>query len=143
LPVGVISKNSSATTITLVRQRSDWLAGSYAKLIALGKLAADWDGCGAAPPTQLTISCARKVLQLASDFEISPSDIDPSLDGGVSLSFSRREYYGDIEILNSGETLAVVSKGGENTYVWNVENTEWSFSQAIKTIAGFLGRCAN
>ena len=133
----------AAEKITPIRERSDWLLGAYAELAALGRLANNWDGCGAVAPATMAVELAREVLQIAADFELAPCSIDASLDGGVCVSFVCSDHYADIECFNSGETLAVVSKGGEQTQVWAVDNTHWSITQAVKRIAGFLNRSTN
>ena len=97
-------------------------------------LEADWDSYGAEPPNDVALLAAVQVLDDLASINLDPTSIDPSVEGGICLSFQRGERYGDIECFNTGEILAVTSTGYD-TKVWTVKDNVRS---AI-VIADYLG----
>jgi len=127
------------TGVAFLTQRSEWLLQDYARLAMLAHLTANWDSYGAEAPGPKAIRAARTVLGVLGDIECRPSSIDASVEGGVCLSFSRGQRYGDIECFNSGEIWAVVSTGGGDTDVWIVANGTaaiWDTAEAIRRYVG-------
>jgi hypothetical protein len=119
------------TAVTLVEERSDWLIAAHKKLARLACLNDDWDSYGAESPNQKSIEAARGVLDVLADVDFEPTSIDPSAEGGVCLSFQLGDRYGDIECFNSGEVLAVTSRGGLDTTVWEINAVEPTHRNAL------------
>ena len=72
--------------------------------------------------------------------DFKPSSIDPSVEGGVCLSFQKDGRYGDIECFNSGEILAVTSTGGDDTTVWEIEGAGQQLQDGLSKIRTFVNR---
>lgn len=131
---------NQATSVTLIKGRSDWLMKAHKRLASLASLEDDWDSYGASPPTAASIETARYVLGRLALTDFRPSDIAPSAEGGVCLSFRQGNRYGDVECFNSGEVLAVTSLGGDQTDVWEVGDVDCDLSSTLERLRAFLGR---
>ena len=58
----------------------------------------------------------------------------------ICVSFQRGDRYGDVECFNSGEVLAVISTGGDDTKVWEPGgNSEDALRAALSIIRTFVG----
>jgi hypothetical protein len=123
--------------VTLISERPDWLPVAHRKLAELGRLGTDQE---IEPPLPAAIERARNVLAVLADNGLSPSNIDPSGDGGICISFVAGNLYADIEFLNSGSVLAVTSDGGHNTRVWEVDDGVHSLRNTTKAILGFVSK---
>jgi hypothetical protein len=94
----------------------------------------NWDTYGAEPPNDDTMSFASELLVLLDTREFLPSDVVASAEGGVALSFTAPNRYADIEILNSGEILAVTFTRQREPIVWEVRKNKEDIIQAIERI---------
>ena len=139
-PSPVMQNTAQVTDVTFVIKRSGWLIQAFKKLNQLMALGADWDTYQSEAPSEQTIRLAREVLRTLADEDFAPSSLDPSSEGGVSLSFRNGDRYSDIECFNSGEVLAVVSRAGQDTDVWELNNLADDLPQAINRIRSFLGK---
>ena len=134
-----VQKNDSQfTSVTVVEEPKEWLHDFVKQLTQLSTLDDDWDSYGAEAPNQWAINCAREVLKNLSSEDLKPSSIDASVEGGVCLSFQTKSHYGDIECFNSGEVFAVISKNGEDTEVWKIQDPLFRIAPAIKRIQSFI-----
>ena len=104
----------------------------------IARLPANWDSYGADPPNDTAVHAAEDVLQLLAQIDFGPTRVDPSAEGGVCLSSQAGNRYGDIECFNTGEVLAVISKGGDDTAVWSVDTGE--VNAAANRIRAFVNR---
>jgi hypothetical protein len=55
-------------------------------------------------PNRVAFANARLVLQIAELFQIDPTKVTASSDGGIAVCFKIDGMYADIECFNSGET---------------------------------------
>jgi SHS2 domain-containing protein len=94
----------------------------------------NWDTYGAEPPNDDTMNFAGELLVLLEMREFLPSDVVASAEGGVALSFTARNRYADIELLNSGEILAVTFTRQREPMVWEVRKRKDDILQAIERI---------
>jgi hypothetical protein len=92
------------------------------KLLRLRQLSANWDSYNAEPPNEAALARAQQLLLRFFERGIVPTDVVPSSEGGVAITFNHGERYADLECLNSGETLAVTAVGNEQPRAWEVEN---------------------
>lgn len=120
--------------------QADWAVPALKKLSQLAKLEDDWDSDGASAPTQAAITLAERVLTAFAEADSESPSVDPSAEGGICLSLRRGERYGDIECFNSGEVLAVTSRGGEETEAWEITDFEHDLPAAVNRIRSFVGR---
>lgn len=131
---------NQATGVTLIEEPSDWLVKAYKRLAGFASLKNDWDSYDADPPAAAAIEVARQLLERLASHHLQPSDIDPSAEGGVCVSFRQGNRYGDLECFNSGEVLAVTSSGGDETEVWEVDGREYDLRNTLERLRAFLGR---
>ena len=134
----VVGNTSQATDVTLLKERTGWLVKALQSLSRMLTLENDWDSYGAEPPNKAAIGCARSILDLLAQDDFQPTSLDASSEGGVCLSFQHAGRYGDIECFNSGEVLAVVSSGSDDTSVWDLANLEVDIQPAMDRIRSFL-----
>lgn len=97
-------------------------------------LRTDWDTYGAEPPNDDTVNFASELLMLLEIREFLPTDVVASVEGGVALSFTAANRYADIELLNSGEILAVTFTRQQEPIVWEVKKNKGDIFQAIERI---------
>ena len=121
--------------VTVITKRADWLQAAYKRLAQLGRLKANWDGYEAESPKPVAIDTARNALAELAEIDLPPS-VDPSVEGGICISFRKGLKYADIECFNSGVILAAVSRGKGDSRVWRI--SEDDISQASRTIRTFL-----
>lgn len=100
---------------------SEWCASAKCVLQQLAELTSGWDGYGAEPPVATSICKAKQIIEALGVLSLAPSNIVASVEGGVAITFRRKDKYADIECLNSGEVLAVTSDGRNEPAVWEVE----------------------
>lgn len=89
-------------------------------------------------PSQSSIDWAAEVLGVFKDLSVAPAKVMPSAEGGVALYFVSDDKYCDIECLNTGEILGVVSNRHDRPIVWEVTHNVDSIAQAAIRIRQFL-----
>lgn len=117
-----------------------WLGRHVARLHAMQSLSTSWHSYCQNPPNYLAIQRARAVLDAAAALDIEPSNIDPSVDEGICISFRRGGRYADIECFNSGEVLAAESTDDTPTEIWDVDASTDAIEGAIARISEFISR---
>jgi hypothetical protein len=110
----------------------------FARIDSLTQLPSNWDTYGAAAPSAVTALWAKSATGLADGIGLTPIAIVPSPENGIGIAFRRGQRYGDIEIFNSGEILAVISDGSGKPNVWEVEPTISGMADALRTIRDYL-----
>jgi hypothetical protein len=123
-----------------VQQETPWLPLLQERLTQFSRLKDDWDTYGAPAPNGVAVALAERVLTALADADSGPPSVDPSAEGGICLSLRSGDRYGDIECFNSGEVLAVTSKGGDETEVWEIPDIEQDLGAAVSRIQAFVGR---
>lgn len=89
-------------------------------------------------PTQWALDRARELLHRLEIDGLDPVKITSAADGGVAICFANREKYSDIEFLNSGDVLGVISNRRDHPIVWEIEPSPSGFAQALARIRDFL-----
>jgi hypothetical protein len=84
------------------------------------------------------IEHARAILYKLESENIEPIKVTPAAEGGVAICFANREKYSDIECLNSGEILGVISNRRDHPIVWEIEPNADGVARAITRIREFL-----
>lgn len=73
--------------------QSDWLPAILDRLDSFSILGEDWDGYGAAAPTQEAIATASGFArELATSWTVTPPTVSPTRDGGVMFSWKRDSH---------------------------------------------------
>src|SRR6266571_595063 len=116
--------------LTLVSSRDvDTATGVYgdfaihfAKLRALPIDRSLWlDGVEA--PRELTVVWALLALQETQAQNVLPTRVVASAEGGIAICFVEGNKYSDIECLNSGVILGVLSNQHDCPIVWEIEQS--------------------
>jgi hypothetical protein len=90
------------------------------------------------PISQESLDRARAILHKLESEKLQPLKIVPAAEGGVAICFANHEKYSDIECLNSGEILGVISNRRDHPTVWEIEPSADGFAKAIARIRDFL-----
>ena len=118
----------------LLSQTDPWFSAAQDGLDSLRDIPANWDGDGAETPNDTAITNTRRALDIFQRMNFRPDRIAPSAEGGVMLSFYVGKRYGDIEIFNTGEILAVTSDGTGQPGIWPVQDDETAITVALENI---------
>lgn len=129
-----------ASDVTIVNARTDWINSAHRRLAQISRLADGWDSFTAEAPSSAAISRSRFILEGLAENDLKPTSIDPSAEGGVCISFRRGDNYADFECFNTGEILAITSRGPGTASVWRLNLTGGDLELAAKNIRRFLGR---
>jgi hypothetical protein len=112
-------------------------APHFEKLDALATDRSLLVGC-TAPPSALTLTCARAILGQLETEALEPTRVVASSEGGVAICFVSGDKYSDIECLNSEEILGVISNRRDHPVVWEIEPSASGFARAAARIRDFL-----
>lgn len=85
--------------------RFEWGEWVEEQLERIGGLPYDWDGYGAQPPSDETISSMRTLLTILRNCGVTPDKLLPSAAGGIEVSQRSNGRYAAVECLNSGTIL--------------------------------------
>lgn len=89
-------------------------------------------------PSSKTIAWASRILQHLQDMELAPTRVVASAEGGAAICFVKGNKYSDLECLNTGEILGVVSNRKDRPIAWEVEQSAGGIAQAAVRIREFL-----
>jgi hypothetical protein len=89
-------------------------------------------------PNDVAYRNAHFALYLAELFEIDPSSVTASGDGGVALCFKIDGMYADIECFNSGEIWGIISDRINPASTWPIENSTVGIGAALIRIKSEL-----
>lgn len=115
-------------------RRENFFTKLFNKLEDFRDLKDDWDKDGAEAPNFASIDKSREILEIISGVNITPTNISPSVEGGISTYFIKDNKYADIECFNSGEVLTSKSdrvNEPEITELFN-EDDVINFAEQIK-----------
>ena len=90
------------------------------------------------PPSAASVTVARAILDRLQANGFCPSGVTPSAEGGVGIYFDRALRYADIEVLNSGKVLGVVSNKSGSVTAFEVHPSREGHDKAINLIRAFL-----
>lgn len=112
-------------------------AEHYAKLKSLVSEPSLWPQ-GGERPGEAAKNWAWLVLQQLGDDDLIPAKVVASAEGGVAVCFVDGDKYADIECLNSGEILGVISNRRDRPVVWEIEQSTSDIAKATVRISEFL-----
>lgn len=112
-------------------------AEHYAKLKSLLSDPTLWPHEGERPGEKAK-NWAWLVLQQLGEDEFLPAKIVASAEGGVAVCFVEGDKYADIECLNSGEILGVISNRRDRPTVWEIEQSATGVASATVRISQFF-----
>ena len=85
-------------------------------------------------PNRIAFNQARRVLELAELFEVEPTQVTASVEGGVALCYKIDGMYADIECFNSGEIWGIVSDRVNPASTWAIGNSPADIAQSLLKI---------
>ena len=91
-------------------------------------------------PKATALAQARSVLQQFEIENMEPTQVVASVEGGVAICFVSGNKYSDIECLNGGEMLGVISNRKDRPTVWQIDPSTVGIAQAVARIRDYLGR---
>ena len=109
----------------------------FAKLLAVRNEPCLWPD-GAERPSDGTIAWASAMLEQLLVDEFPPTRVVASAEGGVAICFVNGNKYADVEFLNTGEILGVVSNRRDRPIVWEVGPNSAGMSGASARIRDFI-----
>ena len=89
-------------------------------------------------PTEQAINWAKVALEQLRITNTPPTRIVASGEGGAALCFVEGEKYADIESLNSGVILGVISQKGGRPIAWEIEPSASGIAGAVNRILSFI-----
>ena len=90
------------------------------------------------PPTEFAMTWAQLVLQQLQGDNLLPTRAVASAEGGIGICFVDGTKYADIECLNSGVILGVISNKSARPIVWEIEQDPRGLTQASQRIREFF-----
>ena len=93
---------------------------------------------GADAPASNAQALAFVMLQQLQADQIVPTRIVASAEGGIAICFVSDDKYADVEFLNSGEILGVVSNRRDQPTVWSIDQSSRELTGAAIRISHFL-----
>lgn len=115
-----------------------WLLYFTQRLEEIANLSDDWDSCGTAAPNQASISNAMDILSILHETDLVPTQISPSVEEGIGISFVKGDKDAFVECYNDGEVLAVISDQQKERDIWQIRNSKEAFKRALETINIFI-----
>jgi hypothetical protein len=129
---------NSATSDSSAAARDD--AGFEVHLLKLNRLASEsslWPE-SAEPPSDFAMTWGKLVLDQFHSDQVLPSRVVASAEGGVGVCFIDGYKYADIECLNSGTILGVISDKRTRPVVWEIEQSARGIARASERISEFI-----
>jgi hypothetical protein len=93
---------------------------------------------GAEPPSDFAITWMHAIIQQLQADNLLPTRVLASAEGGVGACFVVENNYADIECLNSGTILGVISNKRDRPDVWEVKQNARGLARASERIRKFL-----
>lgn len=133
-----VTPDDDATTVEAIDIGGSnfWLVKSLYQLFMMRQLSNDWHSCGADPPNEVARRSAAFVLNMLHNRNLVPTRVVPSTDEAVCIAFESGTNYADIECYNTGELIAIISKGRGQSEIWDVSQS--NLPATIEKIATFL-----
>ena len=137
-PFKLVVRGGNAATNTYATTESDRnFVAHDTKLKQIETDSTLWVEDAPAPSTQ-ALGWARVVLQRLKDSDFPPTRVVASAQGGVAFCFLKGKKYADIECLNSGAILGVISNEHGRPVAWEIVPDPDSISQASIRIREFI-----
>jgi hypothetical protein len=96
------------------------------------------DAEGDESPNDFSSQKANEILSVLREMEFPADDIVTSAEGGIAFCFSRANCYADIEVLNSGDIVAVTSNRKDQPTVWTVAQSPEGIAKTVVRIREYF-----
>jgi hypothetical protein len=77
---------------------------------------------------------AARVLALLEEAALPPSQLIPSVEGGIALSLAGENVRAEIEIYNTGEIAAVTYSEQSEPIAWDIDSRDDAIESGIERI---------
>jgi hypothetical protein len=134
LPRAVHAATNEYTDIDVLNNE---FANHFAKLRAIGNDNSLWPE-GAEAPSAFAQVWARITLQQFQLDRFPPTRVTASAEGGIAICFVDGEKYADVEFLNTGDILGVVSTSRDRPVAWEIEHSSRGLARAAARIRQFF-----
>jgi len=98
----------------------------------------NWNGLGSAPPNSHAIWNAQDVISILHKVDFAPSQISPSAEEGVGISFVKGDKYAIIECYNDGDIAVAFSDGQGKTDIWEIGTSNSEIKETIDRLVAYL-----
>ena len=119
-------------------ENGSWIGEFTKQLNEIAQLEDNWNGQGVVRPNKIAIHAAEEILAVLHEVNLSPTQIAPSVEEGVTLSFHENNRYGIIESYNSGEVCAAIYRSDKEPLVWQMGTSIGEIKEASQFINVFL-----
>jgi hypothetical protein len=93
-------------------------------------------------PSEYAMAWASAMLEQLLVDELLPTRVVASAEGGIAICFANGNKYADVEFLNTGEILGVVSNRRDRPVAWEVGTNSADMASASVRIREFLSGSA-
>lgn len=108
------------------------------QLKAMWKLRDNWDGFGAAAPNSMAFRAAHDVLLALHEAALMPTDIEPSVEEGITFTFVNGDKYAFLEIYNEGDIAVGHFEGDKDPVAYEFKDTFEQVTQATQKVLEFI-----
>jgi hypothetical protein len=137
-PVQILARGSNAATINYITSEIEKVYSPHFAKLQRIPFEPDLWVTGAPAPSPRALGWAHAVLNQLKEIGSPPSRVVASAEGGVAICFVDGKKYADIECLNSGSIIGVVSDGHGRPTAWEIKPDPNQISQASLRIRKFL-----
>ena len=137
----VRSDNTESIAVIPITSDAARVMTAVRKVSKLMALPDNWDGAGAQRPNAVACAFAIEAIRALDEAGLEATDIDPSVENGICLSFLRGDKYAHIECFNDGEVVGVISTLHGDAQIWEVDGSSVrGWKAATKQLSQFLNR---
>lgn len=112
-------------------------APHYSKLKRIATEPSLWSSDAERPSTS-SLTWAQIILQRFAEINFPPTRVVASAEGGTAICFVENNKYADIESLNCGMILGVLSDRRNRPVVWEIEQSAGGIARAVDRIREFI-----
>jgi hypothetical protein len=109
-------------------------------LHGLESLKPGWNGYSAPPPDHKAIEAARRYLQIASEENLEPQRVEPSVMGGVGITHRKEAKKVYVEFYNDGTIHSLFSERAANMQTLPVNSDPEQLRRLLVKARGYLDR---
>lgn len=119
------------------KELNNWLK-LFEQFNELSNLSDGWDSYDAPAPNSQSIESASSFLELLRPVGLEPTNIGPSVMGGVGFTFGEGKRIGFVEFYNEGDACAILSDGDSDPITKDVSLTGLGFQSIIADVQDYL-----
>ncbi len=115
-----------------------WVLAFSRQMEGMRNLSENWDGYGTIPPNATALRIAQDALDILYDIDLCPSNLSPSVEEGVTVSFHSDERYAVLECYNDGEICSAIYQGNVEPEVRDVGSSVIEIKEVLGLINTFI-----